>query len=346
MAKKIKKPESDSKTLLRKAHNPHDKFFKEVYSNPRFAVELFKLILTKEEWQACDWSKARLEKDSFKEGKSADLNYSVPLKKDSSSRLRISILLEHKSRYEKQLFSRFLYYQSSMHERAIQETGCPQPIILIGFYHGKEAWKWKLSFQETFFKDYFSKMPSSFRENMLDFKLRLLDVHALESKLLESKEFKKSKAILNIFRRIWSLKEKMTEGKLVKVLSEFGSFTKKDESLILSIAGYFGSFGMTRKLWNKVEKRALKEGILKKGGFMDVRANIKEEGLLEGMKKGLREGRQEGRQEGRKEGHQEGRQEGRQEVILNMLKEKADISFISKVTGLPEKEIKKLKNGA
>ena len=41
----------------------------------------------------------------------------------------------------------------------------------------------------------------------------------------------------------------------------------------------------------------------------------------------------------------EGRKEGRQEIILNMLKKKADIKFISEVTGMPVKEIKKLKNG-
>ena len=51
------------------------------------------------------------------------------------------------------------------------------------------------------------------------------------------------------------------------------------------------------------------------------------------------------REEGMQKGMQKGRQERDKEVILNMLKEKADISFISKVTGLPAKEIKKLKNG-
>ncbi len=43
-------------------------------------------------------------------------------------------------------------------------------------------------------------------------------------------------------------------------------------------------------------------------------------------------------------GRWEGRQEGRQEVVLNMLKKKLDISIISEVTSLSEKEIKKLKN--
>ena len=55
--------------------------------------------------------------------------------------------------------------------------------------------------------------------------------------------------------------------------------------------------------------------------------------------------RWESRQEGLQEGIQEGIHKGRQAVILNMLKEKLDLSVISKVTGLSEEEIKKLKNG-
>ena len=71
---------------------------------------------------------------------------------------------------------------------------------------------------------------------------------------------------------------------------------------------------------------------------MDIKEHFREEGRVEGIRKG--------RQEGRVEGRQEGRQERDKEVILNMLKEKADIAFISQVTGLSEKEIKKLKNSS
>ena len=48
----------------------------------------------------------------------------------------------------------------------------------------------------------------------------------------------------------------------------------------------------------------------------------------------------------KEKGRWEGRQARDKEVVLNMLKEKTDISFISKVTGLSEKEIKKLKNSS
>ena len=82
----------------------------------------------------------------------------------------------------------------------------------------------------------------------------------------------------------------------------------------------YEAFGMNRALWDKVERRAVYEGILQKGGYMNIREEIKEEG------------------------RQEGRQEERKQVILNMLKKKADITFISEVTGLSEKEIKKFNN--
>ena len=96
--------------------------------------------------------------------------------------------------------------------------------------------------------------------------------------------------------------------------------------------------GLKLEDWEKAERELKQEGILKTGGTMDALEVIKE--------KGRWEGRQEGIQKGRQEGIQKGRQEERQQFILNLLKENADLSFISKVTGLSEKEIKKFKNGS
>ncbi len=50
------------------------------------------------------------------------------------------------------------------------------------------------------------------------------------------------------------------------------------------------------------------------------------------------------KEKGRWEGEREGLKKGRQEIVLNMLKEKINVSVISKVTGLSKKAIKKLKN--
>ena len=41
------------------------------------------------------------------------------------------------------------------------------------FTYGKTPWKWKLSFQETFFGDFLSEIPVLSRESMLNYKLML-----------------------------------------------------------------------------------------------------------------------------------------------------------------------------
>ena len=100
------------------------------------------------------------------------------------------------------------------------------------------------------------------------------------------------------------------------------------EDLALSVGDYLWSAvpGMTKELWEELEREAVSKGIFSKGGYMNIREYIKEEG--------------------RQEGIQKGRQEGRQQVVLNMLQKRLDTSLISEVTGLSEEEIKKLQNGS
>ena len=82
----------------------HDRFFKDTFSDPKRAKKLLEFILTKKEVQVYEISEFKIEKDSFKEGRQADLILSIPLKKNPKQRARIFILLEHKSHYDKNLF--------------------------------------------------------------------------------------------------------------------------------------------------------------------------------------------------------------------------------------------------
>ena len=75
---------------------------------------------------------------------------------------------------------------------------------------------------------------------------------------------------------------------------------------------------MSREVWEQAEKDAVAKGLLIKGGYMDVKERIREEG----------------------------RQDSRREVVRNMLQNNLKTPLISKVTGLSEKEINKLKNGS
>ena len=312
----------------------HDSFFKDFYSDPKLAQELVKLIFSKKETESYNLKKLKIEKDTF-EGKRADLILSVLFKTSPKIRLRVFILLEHKSSYDKNLFDQLLDYQILMRKHSIQQVGYPQPIIPVLFYHGKEPLKWKKSLQEEDFKSFFSKIPVESRKDMLNYGLRIIDTKDPKvRKAYKDKRFK-GHGVIKLLSEIWSLK-KSNPLKVKEVFYDFedirkGLKDKKKVEINLRIVQYLLDNGaLDLKTWGKVEVLLIKEGILNKGGVMDIREHIKEQGRWEGERKGLREGRQ----------------KERQQVILNMLKEKADIAFIAKVTGLSEKAIRKLKNGS
>ena len=171
--------------------NHHDQFFKSFFSKEEFAQELFQLIFSKEELKAYDWKKLKTEKDSFPDNSRADLIFSVPLKNEIKSKIRIFILLEHKSTYDIKLFQQLFRYQSLLIEKSLNEQGKPVPIIPVVFYHGRKLWKWKLSFQEALGGKDFLDIPVLSRKSMLNFKIKILDIHDKKwEKIFKDQSFK------------------------------------------------------------------------------------------------------------------------------------------------------------
>ena len=350
MTKNTKKPtplkDKQNKTVIHTNH--HDQFFKTFFSEAGFAQELFQLIFSKEEQKAYDWKKLKTEKDSFPDNSRADLVFSVPLKNKPKSKIRIFILLEHKSTYDIKLFQQLFRYQNLLIEKSLNEHGKPVPIIPVVFYHGRKPWKWNLSFQEALGGKDFLDIPVLSRKSMLNFKIKLLDIHDKKlEKIFKDQNFK-SRGILYLLKEVWSSKVDLAFLKHVFHLCK--DIIKKQEDMVLSIMEYLVTgYKMKPEVWKEAEAEVIKEGLLKKGGHMDIKEYIAERARQEGWQKGWKKGRLEGQQAGRLEGQQAGRQEGqqvgRQEVVLNMLKNKMDTQLITKVTGLSEKEINKLKNG-
>ncbi len=339
-----------------KAENPtknrvnlHDRFFKRFYSEPQFAVEIFKLALSKKEFQACDWSTLKAEKDSLKD-KRADLVFTVSLKKRKHAKILLCLLLEHKSAYDKGMFKQVLSYQALLYERKFENITAVIPIL---FYHGKTAYKWPVSFQKGFFGRFFNEIPPAFRKSMLDFKLKVVDTKDPKVRKAFKDPRIKSRGILALLAKIWFIKNSPAE--LSAVVEAFSEFSGKREDLLLSVVSYLKTAGgVSAQLWKQVEKRAVERGLLTRGGYMDIRQEIKEEGIQEGiqkgmqagMQKGMQAGMQKGMQAGMQKGMQAGMQKGMQAVALNMLKKEAEVSYISEVTGLSEDQINRLKNGS
>ena len=323
--------QADLPEIISSSH--HDKLFKRFFLENQFAIELVRLILSKEETLKCDLSRLKPEKNLFKD-KKMDLVLSIPLKGLPKNKIRMVILFEHKSKYDKNLFKQVLGYQTRLYEQSKQTIA----VIPVLFYHGKPPLRSsknrKLSFQEAILGPFFLKIPRSIRKDMLHYNLRLLDTGDKKiQKVFNDQRFKIG-PVLQLLDRVWSLKN--DERELKKILFAFFKAFSAEE-WILAVAKYLKASGIRPKIWNKLENEAIKKGLLNKGGYMDIREEIRLEGKLEGIQKG--------RQEGMQAGRQAGRQEGIKSIIFNMLKKKAKIPFISEMTGMSEKEIKKLQNG-
>ncbi len=316
-----------------KIHNHFDLLFKYAFSSPRFAEELFRLIFSKKEQACFDWSTLKAEKDTFQDLRT-DAVFSVALKDHKKLRFRICLLLEHKSQYSYKTFDQMLKYQTLITSKSLEELGLAWPTLVVLVYNGQKPWKWEKSFQKGLWGADFAKIPLSLQKDMLNFGLRVLDTHTpAVAKAVENRHFK-SRGFLNALRKAWSLKA--DEKELKQLISLFDTWTgDRGDSFVLSLGDYLWSVvpNMSKALWESLEHSAVKEGIFSKGGYMNIKEHIKEEGRQEGIRQGIRQGME------------KGMEKGRQELILNMLKKSADLSFISEVTGLSVKKLKKLKNG-
>ena len=315
----------------------HDEFFRRIYSSPEFAKDLIKVGLSQKTRKLMDLDQIRSERERFRV-KTVDLMFSVPLKKTGEEDYRFFILIEHKSSCDpKRLFRQIFSYQCGFYEQSLREDKPPKPLIPLVIYHGKSSWKGEGSFQEVVWEELFTKSGGvgfSESENMLNYKLRLVDLCDPEVQSEIQRRKLKTGCFLLLLGRIWELRANGWKG-LKDILVLVGKFCDEqdllsEEDVLLIVWEYLESMGMSEHQSRELEEELVSEGVFKKGVIMNIREAILERGIQKGMQKGI----------------QKGRQEERLEMVLNMLKKDAEISFISDVTGLSQDEIKKLKNGS
>ncbi|MCY4320788.1 MAG: Rpn family recombination-promoting nuclease/putative transposase, partial [Bdellovibrionaceae bacterium] len=266
----------------------HDRFFKTFFNNPTLSKELISLIFSKKELKAYNLNKLKIEKDTFLD-KRADLILSLPFKYYPQLKLRLFILLEHKSYYDKNFFNQLLDYQVLLRKQLIQQIGYPQAIIPVLFYHGRKLLKWKSSLQEEDFKSFFSKIPLQSRKNMLNYEPKIIDTK--NWKLKESFRCRRfrSYGVIKLLDEIWDLKEEIDSLKVVDVYSGFEALLRglgKEErkTAELRILEYLrDNTSLDVRIWGRAEELLIEKGILKKGGLMqDVREIIEEKGRWKG----------------------------------------------------------------
>ena len=292
----------------------HDHFVKEVFSAPQQGIEILSLVLSKIERKAFDFKRLKILPNNFidkhSQEKRMDILFSVPFK-DSKERVNILFLMEHKSYQDPGLMKQFLSYQAGIY----QKTSSPVIPVFINQSPSRQ-WKGALEFHDSLDK-FNERLRRFFGSNVLNFRLRVLNIQALDIKKLS--RGLTIRPILYTLKHIWGF-DKQNFVKLFEMSRNLKKSVR--ESLIAKATNYVCRYNpdFDEETVKKIETETLKKEDRVMESFID---------------KAVREGRE------------QGMQQGMQQVALNLLKKNTDISLISDVTGMPIKEIKKLKkNGS
>jgi len=269
---------------------PHDSFFKQIFSNPK-RVKLLLDIFAKDVAKSIhSITPVNTEKFSSKSQKfMLDLLFSCKVK-DQDAYIRI--VLEHKSYLDKEIPIQLLYYNAAIWEEAIKEKEYYPPIINIVFYHGKGEWNIPTSLPVLEDQNLEKYVPK------LNYILINLNKVSDEDIISEThQDLCMLWAILTMKHIFESIESFIRLFELIADYIKSHEYIEKSHCIFLTL-DYIVS------VKNNPEEV---ESILKEltGGDEKV-MTLTEKWMMEGLQKGLQEGLEKGKQEGLQEGLQKG----------------------------------------
>ncbi|MBK9053730.1 MAG: Rpn family recombination-promoting nuclease/putative transposase [Chloroflexi bacterium] len=274
--------------------NPHDKFFKEMFSRPEVVRDFLIHTLSPDIHEQLNLDTLELQKDSFVEPDLeeyfSDLLYQVKTADDAAA--SIYLLFEHKSYPTKTVFRQLLRYELNIWD-ALERRTPKQPlsvIIPMLIYQGRKSWHIPTNFRSQY------QGPESMRRFWPDFEYELVDLSEINEEALKD-------ALL--WRVVWYTMQLAIDREEIAGLPEiitllFRLMPQQTALQFLETSLRYIAFVSNRVSTHDL-RQVLDQGL--PGVGEQVMGTIVREWL----------------QEGRQVGRQEGRQEGLQETIIETL---------------------------
>ena len=272
-----------------KKKDPHDKIFKDVWSDPEAARQFFAKHIPANLLNLIDLKTLQIRKDSFVH-ESLDEFFSDILYSASFGKTRgyLYLLLEHKSYFDKNTPVQILQYMDKIWKQHAKETkeSFPLPIVLpMILYHGEDNWTLGTSFVSMFGKD----VPAELNQYLPDFKYMLMDLSDLKDEQISGNYV--WNAVLMFFKYVSTTKYADKIPEILKMIQdEFKKETgmKNLEALLIYLYST-----QDREISEVIEviKPILPE---KEGILMTTAEMLRKEGREEGREEGIRKGRTDG----------------------------------------------------
>ena len=162
-------------------NNIHDKYFKELMSNREYAISFFKTFLPKDTLEYIDLFSLKLANKSYVsknlEESFADILFEFK-NKETSEKGYITLVIEHKSKPEKQVFLQISNYIIGTYLQQVKDNESLKTVIPMVFYHGKRRWEIKR------LKELINNLPEKFKRFIPDFDVIFIDLGRFSDKQL------------------------------------------------------------------------------------------------------------------------------------------------------------------
>jgi predicted transposase/invertase (TIGR01784 family) len=307
--------------------NPHDKFFKKVFSNKETATDYFKHYLPVEISSNIDFQTLMQDNNSYidEELKEyfSDLIYRCRYR--GKNNIDLVLLFEHKSYVPEYPHLQLLKYLLKIWESNLKQEKKLVPVIPMVFYHGKDKWEMKP------FAEYFKNLDETLTAYIPEIRYLLTDLSRFTDEEIKQGVFEslKTKVTLLIMKNAYD------EERLLKI---FIDCLELDSLYFTEEKGLPYLEAVLRYLFSNVEKVPIEEiqkkiaAISVRGGefAMTLEEKLIEKGELQGIKKGKLEGKI------------EGKIEGKMETAKRMKEENFGLDVICRLTGLSVEEIQHL----
>jgi predicted transposase/invertase (TIGR01784 family) len=293
--------------------NPHDKLFRETWSDREVAADFLKNYLPEDVLSLINLNSLEICKDSFVEEElkeyHSDLLYKIMLEGREGY---VYLLFEHKSYPDRLLHLQLLEYMLKIWRLVLkQKTEISLPVIIpMVLYHGQRKWRYG-----TKFSSLFSKHPENLAAYVPDFGFILRDLTQYSDD--EIRGMVLCRAVMLLFKHI---SDPDIARKLPGIFALMREITESEGGLrfLEKILRYLFNTadGITPdELKNMVEESLSQE----KGGiFMTIAEILRKEGYEQGIAladKRYEQGIQQGVQQGVQQGIQQGIRNGLVEAI-------------------------------
>lgn len=272
-----------------KVQNPHDKFFKETFSNTAVARDFMSNYLPQSIMDIIDLDKLEPQKDSFI-NKELQEAFSDLLFKTNINNMEgyIYFLFEHKSYVSKNITLQLLKYMIEIWETKVnKENSNELPVVIpLVIYHGQDEWNLKSTLGEMI-KGY-EEIPKDLRKYVPNYEYLLYDLSKYTDE--EIKGEAQLRIILSLFRDIFTKDNRKIKHTVIRAIEYLRELEDKQTSI-----EYFETFmKYILNVGQKLTKKDIDDIITRiensypEGSevVMTWAEQLREEGKLKGIEEG------------------------------------------------------------